>query len=780
MSARMTIRRIAVTGLAMLGAVGGWLALAAGSASASLGYPSTAPSAVFGAPGSGDGQFSSPTGVAVEDSSGDVYVVDSGNDRVQRFDAEGKYLGQFDGSETPAGSFSGPANVAVDNSPGPRKGDVYVTDVGHGVIDAFDSTGKYLSQIVGAPASFAGELFGVAVDGSGNVWAYDSGGNVDEFSDTGSLLQQFNTSRGTLRGFTVDANGDVYLLFGCNCVGKYSPTGTQLAEWGSGTALAVNQATHQVFLDTSSAVEEFGAFGEPYGSVVEVFGAGAIAASDGIAVNSTTSTVYASQSAADTVAIFKTPLDVTTGAAGNLQRTGAKLEGVVNPEGKEVTSCQFEYGATATYGQTIACAPGSGSSPVPLSAELSGLTAGTTYHYRLLAGDAGGSHPGGDRTFTTLSAVSELQTEGASNVEQHGLGGAADVATLNGSLAPDGLDTHYYFEYGETEAYGSLSPALPGGDAGEASKLEHLQVQLAGLKGATAYHFRLVASNSFGVTVGLDMKFTTPAAVFAVPAIGELLASSVSQFAATLNGTLQTGEALVDYHFEYGTSAAYGSVAPIPDAYAPITAAAVAVSAPVEELQAGTTYHYRIVASSPGGTEVKGPDETFTTLAVPVPSVETGGASGVGVGVATLSGTVDPHGWDSSYAFQYGTSTAYGSSWPTVLVDMGALQGPQPVLVSIPNLLPGTTYHYRLVASNGGGTVYGADMTFTTSEYPAQIIQEPAALRTLLVPSGKVAAPSGGKSKKKSKTSKKEKKGKAHHPVKRARGRGRKARGQKR
>ena len=51
---------------------------------------------------------------------------------------------------------------------------------------------------------------------------------------------------------------------------------------------------------------------------------------------------------------------------------------------------------------------------------------------------------------------------------------------------------------------------------------------------------------------------------------------------------------------------------------------------------------------------------------------------------------------------------------------MGALEGPQPVVVNVPNLLPGTTYHYRLVATNGGGTTYGPDMTFTTGEYPAQ------------------------------------------------------------
>ncbi|MGH2853814.1 MAG: hypothetical protein ACRDLF_06445, partial [Solirubrobacteraceae bacterium] len=430
------------------------------------------------------------------------------------------------------------------------------------------------------------------------------------------------------------------------------------------------------------------------------------------------------------------------------QRTAVKLEGVVNPEGEEVASCEFEYGTSTAYGQTAACtpAPGSGSSPVPVSAEVSGLALETTYHYRLVAAGAKAANPGVDRTFTTYAAVPGLQTEAASGIEQPVP--EAIVATLNGTLEPAGADTRYYFEYGPTEGYGSVSPALPGTDAGEAFETVRAQTQIAGLKPATVYHFRLVGTSSFGTTRGADVTFSTPPREFNPPVISGLPASSVGQFAATLNGALQTREALVNYHFEYGTSTAYGQVAPVPDNYAPITTSTVPVSQPVGGLQAGTTYHYRVVASSPGGTEVAGPDETFTTLPVPAPTVQTGGASGVGVGAATLSGTIDPHGWDTTYLFQYGTSAAYGLSWPTVQVDMGALEGPQPVVVGVPNLLPGTIYHYRLVATNGGGTSYGPDMTFTTGEYPAQLIQEPVALRTLLVPSGKGAEPSSKHGKK--------------------------------
>jgi hypothetical protein len=115
---------------------------------------------------------------------------------------------------------------------------------------------------------------------------------------------------------------------------------------------------------------------------------------------------------------------------------------------------------------------------------------------------------------------------------------------------------------------------------------------------------------------------------FASPVPGGLPASSVTQSTATLNGTLRTGEAPVDYHFEYGTTTMYGQIAPIPELYTPITGETLQVSQPIGGLRAGTTYHYRLVAGNPSGIEVVGPDETFTTL--PIPPAQAGGPSNGG------------------------------------------------------------------------------------------------------------------------------------------------------
>ncbi len=749
----MRVHKLMLTGLtALAGALGGQLALAAGPAAALQGYPA-APNIVFGASGAGNGQFSSPAGVAVDDSSGDVYVADQGNNRVERFDAEGGYLSQFNGSDNPSfpEGFSAPTGIAVDNSTGPSKGDVYVIDQGHHAIDKFSSTGTFLFELKGYENAFA-----VTVDSSGNVWAATrfEGESVpvngfQEFSDAeeNELLRAEHPRLYPFAGIAVDSEESLYLFTtteGNRFVEKWphghGATGKEVAACCA-TALALDTATNGVFVDEGSSIAEFGPFGEPYLSPVQTFGTGfsseaGISTSEGIAVNSKTGTVYASQRAGDTVAVFKAALfpDVATGVAV-VQRTSAKLEGVVNPSGREVTLCQIEFGTSTSYGQTAPCAsaPGSGSSPVTVSAQAGGLALETSYHYRLVAGNSNGVNLGEDHTFTTFGAVPELHTEAATSVEQPA---AQTVATLNASFNPDGADTHYYFEYGETEEYGSVSPALPGADAGEGVELEHVHTQVVGLRPSTLYHYRIVGVDSFGTSTGADMTFITPVLIPPAPVVGGLPASDLSQFGATLNGTIQTGEGLVNYRFEYGTSTAYGQVAPIPDNYTPITSETLPVSQPVQGLQAGTTYHYRLVVSSPGATAMKGPDETFTTLPIPAPTVSTGSPSGVSVGSVTLSGTIDPHAWNTEYLFQYGTSTAYGSSWPTVEVEMGALEGSQAVIVGVPNLLPGTTYHYRLVASNGGGTTYGQDMTFTTGEYPAQIIQEPVALQTLLVPTG--------------------------------------------
>ncbi len=99
------------------------------------------------------------------------------------------------------------------------------------------------------------------------------------------------------------------------------------------------------------------------------------------------------------------PIAITE-AASEVSQTAATLSGAVNPQGEEVGACQFEYGLSESYESSVACSslPGEGESPVPVSAHISGLTPGATYHFRIVAGSPGGTSYGADQTFTTLAA----------------------------------------------------------------------------------------------------------------------------------------------------------------------------------------------------------------------------------------------------------------------------------------------------------------------------------------------------------------------------------------
>src|SRR4029077_12801392 len=126
--------------------------------------------------------------------------------------------------------------------------------------------------------------------------------------------------------------------------------------------------------------------------------------------------------------------------ASAVTQTGATLNASVNPQGTEVSKCSFEYGTTTAYGKRAPCAPapGSGSSPVSVSAAITGLAPNTTYHFRISATNTGGTSEGSDGEFKTLEEVvvheaPTVETKPASAVTQTG-------ATLNASVNPQGTE----------------------------------------------------------------------------------------------------------------------------------------------------------------------------------------------------------------------------------------------------------------------------------------------------------------------------------------------------
>jgi hypothetical protein len=240
-------------------------------------------------------------------------------------------------------------------------------------------------------------------------------------------------------------------------------------------------------------------------------------------------------------------------------------------------------------------------------------------------------------------------------------------------------------------------------------------------------------------------------------------ASDMTRTSALISGAVDPGNAPAGWRLEYVAAAEYQPAAGDPYAaggstslakLAPTTESVGIGPVPLTGLLAGTTYHYRLVASNPFGTTY-GQDQTFTTAAGTPPIVTTGAAGEVTQTGVSLSGTVDTRELQTSYEFEVGTDSGYGGA---KLFGNAGRGGVEAVSASLQFLIPGTTYHYRLVASNEDGTSYGQDMSFTTPGVSAPIAQPPTAALiaspTVVFPSvaGAITKPRGaGKAKKKTK-----------------------------
>ncbi|MBK5218688.1 MAG: thrombospondin type 3 repeat-containing protein [Thermoleophilia bacterium] len=188
-------------------------------------------------------------------------------------------------------------------------------------------------------------------------------------------------------------------------------------------------------------------------------------------------------------------------------------------------------------------------------------------------------------------------------------------------------------------------------------------------------------------------------------------ATAVKATTATIEGTVNPEGAATSYYFEYGPTTSYGTKIPV----SPKAVGAGFVTVPVSQvltgLIQGTTYHYRLVATNAAGTEA-GFDQTFLTLKAP--KATTLAATGIGQKTATVNGTVNPEGLATSYYFEYGPTTSYGTKIPVSPKEVGAGTSGVAVGESLTGLTPGTTYHYRLVATSVAATTNGVDQTFTT------------------------------------------------------------------
>ncbi|MGH2853910.1 MAG: NHL repeat-containing protein [Solirubrobacteraceae bacterium] len=338
-------------------------------------------------PGVPGGSFGSPWGVAVNDATGDIYVVDRRDSVVDILGPAGEYIGQLTGV-----GLTAPTGVAVDQA----TGDVYVANLEGNAVDVFESNGKYQSQLTGHAIE---SPFSVAVDDA-----------------TGKVLVGENSGEGTVSVFDV-ATG-LYEKTWRGSAGT-NPPGTPQGGFDLATimSVAVDDASGRVYVGTQEAhvVDAFDGAGHYLGQMTGT-PSGSFSNPFGVAFDQASGDVYVDDGQAVDIFGEGVPLpSVTTEGVAGVSETGATLKGSVNPEGVPLGACEFEYGTSIGYDHRALCAPagiGPGSAPVAVSAEVSGLEPNARYHYRLVATNANGTAEGSDETFVATSGGFGFQTTG--------------------------------------------------------------------------------------------------------------------------------------------------------------------------------------------------------------------------------------------------------------------------------------------------------------------------------------------------------------------------------
>jgi hypothetical protein len=464
-------------------------------------------------------KFGGTLGIAVNGQTDEGYVTAPNKGVVYQFNDKGEFqlndngesVPPLNGSATHAGSFA-PTAVAIEEP----DGDLYVADPIHGAVDQFDATGKYLGATEegqpGVPEKALTGAVGVAVSPvNEDVYVSNSSENVEAGATGLDVLgpgivpptlgiepaTEVNASSWTLKG-TVNPNG----VEASACRFEYSSSREALyakampckTSPGHGTT-AVPVSAEIKGLEPNTTYH-FRLFAE----------------------NVSTSAHSGEES-------FTTrpggPLvEATSAVPGPEPRKTELLSGAVNPNHSPTTYYfayvnQAEY--EAGYARTVTPEFGAGEGfagervgPV----QINGLKAGTTYHYELVAintihtihGEEHEKTIGPDQTFTTAPPTPPIVGAGQTS------GVTQTSAVVTATIDPQGLQTSYELELGTDTTYGGarIFGVLPVGE-------ESITVDLGGLAPGTTYHYRIVAENEDGETVGPDQSFTTqPAPTLAI------------------------------------------------------------------------------------------------------------------------------------------------------------------------------------------------------------------------------------------------------------------------
>ncbi|HET6997126.1 MAG TPA: hypothetical protein VFI03_00925 [Solirubrobacterales bacterium] len=487
-----------------------------------------------------------PRGVAVNETTGNVYVMEDG--KVGVYDADGNPLFAFGNGLGPEpGQFANTAGISVNQV----SGDIYTFDMQFNYrIQQFDSSGTFIRMwghdvngtLPGtgfeictaasgdtcqagvdspAPGGFSAEGLGapgshLAIDPvTGNVIAADGGNQrLQVFSSSGAIVSVLGSASlfpgsNSPAVVAADSQGNTYGAGYGGTIQKFSPAGELIGPIGTGIAasrMAIDTSDDHLFASGIAASGDWRiAEYDPSGTLLEEHAVG-IPEPSGLAVNSATGRVYVSDGDGGKVIVIDevgAPPLATVNPATEIAPTSVKLNGTVNPEGTSFDT-KWRFVCTPACPGLTGGNAGNGTTDVPVSEVATGLDPNTTYQVRLIATRefGGGQTVSGVGSFTTAATEPVISLVAASRVTD-------TTARLGAAIDARHSATTYRFEFGTDSGYGVVVPAGGSEDAGAELGPRPAFQRITGLTPETTYHFRMVAENSAGEVESEDVTFTT-------------------------------------------------------------------------------------------------------------------------------------------------------------------------------------------------------------------------------------------------------------------------------
>ncbi|HSZ69709.1 MAG TPA: hypothetical protein VK756_05040 [Solirubrobacteraceae bacterium] len=738
--------------------------------------------------------FEYPSGVAVNDDPAsaehnDIYVTDTGHNRVQVLTATGVFVAMFGlevnqtktqvvqalrgNGETPTAKELEEENLCTATS-----GDTCKEGEG------------------GEGAEAIREPEGIAVDpDTGDVYVQDSGNwRVDEYTAEGKFILMIGREVNETEDHTAGASETEKNI--CTAVSKDACTEGKRAEpeshehdafdfAGGGDMLTVGGPKDLLYVGEEHRVQELTANGEWAG---EFPVPGTVSA---LAIDTNTDTVYTIYNREPVIHEFNAATGAELESSITVPKATAVIGIAIDPAGRLAVSVYESIPQPSDiearlYGDLYEAEDGTLISRVSDPSEIVASGKARIFH-------AFGFSENGD-----LYAIAESHEVLAYALESVGevAVGAAVCATgtpsgssltfdctLNGKVNPEGIaETEAFFEWGTTPALGQQTAKV------QVQAAETVHAVVAARPNETLYYQLVGYDHNVKAPEDLFSETLSESTPSVAPRIvGTPTASFVTSFSADLLGEVNPENTNTAYVFQYAPacSSTEDPCPPVAEApgmhettpqqssdYGP-----VGTTAEITGLQPATTYRYMLTAKNAKGQTALSetgastlPQGTFTTGSTPSVAAATGAPSAITPTSALISGSVDPGGQQATYVFELGVYTGASTAYGVVLSGTVPAET-QSVAESeqLTGLQPGTTYSYRITIRSGYGEATGTVTTFTTEGLPAILT---APLATTLLPAPNIAfpnAPSKQANGKKKKASHKKTKHVARKQNKRAR-----------